>query len=125
MFCQRIEYDIKVSYACMLDGNFNKNYEQIKNETLGQTVKMLEELDNCDEDPYLSKNDYNLLRKITKIRNHLVHKTYCEFIYSDEKYERDFNKEAQKLYNEHQRLKNLCEIIQKVRFDIAKKFDRL
>ena len=124
MFCQRIEHDIKLIYAGMCRGDFNENYKEIEKETLGKMVKMLESLDNSDNSPYFSENDYKLLREITEKRNHWAHKAYCEFIYSGDNFWRNFEKQARKLYNEHNRLQNLCETIEKIRLDIIKQYDR-
>ena len=63
--CQRIENDIKWIYAGMLKGDFARNKYDINNLTLGTVLTDLEELDNSDGNPYLTKDEYQLLREIT------------------------------------------------------------
>lgn len=126
MFCQCIEHDIKWIYAGMLNGDFDGNYESIKEWTLGKTVSELQNLDNSDGKPYLHKKDYELLRQIVKIRNHWVHTAYTCFIYEhDFENSQDFNKQANRLENDNGRLSKLSDTIEKVRLDMLKDYGRI
>jgi hypothetical protein len=124
MFCQCIEQDIKFIYAGMLDGDFDKNYEDIQKWTLGTTVLELENLDNCDNDPYLHKEDYALLKRITKIRNYRVHNAYVDFVY-EKSNEKAFNKVSKRLENDHNRLEKIHKSVEKVRLDMLKDYGRI
>ena len=126
MFCQCIERDIKFIYAGMLNGDFDKDYEDIQKWTLGQTVSKLQDLDNSDNNPYLHKKDYELLRQITRIRNHWAHEAYTYFIYeSDFENSPDFNKQANRLINDNNRLSKLSDIIEKVRLEVLTEYGRI
>lgn len=57
MECQRIEHDIKLIYAGMLKGDFNKNLDIVKDKALGPVLVSLEKLDNSDGNPYLKQGD--------------------------------------------------------------------
>ena len=127
MYCQCIENDIKWIYAGMLKGDHRKTFDELeKNKTtLGQVLGKLEKLDNS-EDPYLSEEDYALLRKITAIRNHWAHKAYREFMYDEGRdFELAFEKQARRLENDHNRLKKLSDIIEEVRLDVLKHYGRI
>ena len=80
MHCQLIEHDLKLIYAGMLKGDFDRNFDEIENLSLGQVVTKLERLDNSDNKPFFGVGDYKLFKKITKIRNHCAHEIYREFI---------------------------------------------
>ena len=85
MNCQAIEHDIKLIYAGMKAGDMDDNLAMIakKKMTLGTVVSNLKALDRSDDKWFFSDGDYELLKKITDIRNHWAHKAYCEFIYSN------------------------------------------
>lgn len=126
MFCQCIEHDIKLVYAGMLEGDFEENYDNIEKWTLGKTVSELQELDNSDDEPYLHEKDYELLRQITKIRNHWAHEAYTYFIYEhDFEKSQDFRKQANRLINDNNRLSKLSNIIEKVRLEVLTEYDRI
>ena len=126
MFCQCIEQDIKFIYAGMLEGDFDENYKGIEKWTLGKTVSELQALDNSDKKPYLHKKDYELLRQITRIRNHWAHEAYTHFIYEHNfEYSQDFNEQVNRLVKDNRKLSELSNIIEKVRFDVLKKYDRI
>ena len=126
MFCQCIEHNIKLIYAGMLEGDCEENYDNIKKWTLGKTVMKLQKLDNSDDEPYLHKKDYELLRQITEIRNHWVHKAYIFFIYEPNfENSRDFRKQMNRLVNDNNRLSKLSDIIEKARLEALKKYNRI
>ena len=126
MYCQCIEHDIKLTYAGMLEGDFDKNFQEVEDKPLGPVLKKLEDLDNSDGNPYLSTSDYDLLDKIRDIRNHCVHKAYIKFIYfKGNLYDKNFLKQFRRLDNDHNRLAKLSESIEKVRLDVLKKYNRI
>lgn len=127
MFCQCIENDIKWIYAGMRKGNVDENFDELQQSkaTLGQVLGKLEKLDN-EHDPYLSPKDYELLREVTNIRNHWAHKAYTEFVYCEgAEYDKAFQRQARRLENDHNRLEKLSDIIEKVRFDVLKRYGRI
>lgn len=83
MHYQRIEHDIKLIYASMLEGNTNDNLDSIENKTLGMMVRILEKLDWSDNKPFISKSDYQFLKNICDRRNYWVHQAFIGFIYKD------------------------------------------
>ncbi len=125
MECQRIEHDIKLMYAGMLKGDFYKNLEKIKDKSLGPVLEKLEDLDNSDNKPYLSKNDYDLLQEIKDVRNWLVHKSYMDFMYDKyAQWDRNLNESYKKLKNFYNRMKSLSNQVENVRCEMMKHFGR-
>lgn len=126
MECQCIEHDIKLIYAGMLSGEFVDNYALVAEQPLGLVLNMLESLDNSDENPYLSKQDYELLDDIRNIRNHWAHKAYTMFVYKrGQEYNDAFIKQAQRLGNDLNRIMKLSKSIEKARFSVLRKYGRI
>lgn len=124
--CQRIENDIKYIYAGMLQGDFAENKYEIKKETLGTVLADLEELDNSDGNPYLTKDEYKLLREITRVRNWLVHQAYTDFVYaSEDELEKEFNKCYAKLKDFNEKMEILGDQVERVRLDVLKHYGRI
>ena len=126
-FCQRIEKDIKLIYAGMKKGNIEDNLYLIKRFTLGETIIELELLDNCDNKPFLKERDYEILKSITKERNHICHKCFNNYNYiSDyDLQEKMFDKEYERIKNFHDKIDVLWRVIEKVRLDVLKKYGRI
>lgn len=126
MECQRIEHDVKLMYAGMKNGDFNRNIAEVKMQPLGTVLLDLEALDNSDGRPSLSAEDYALLHEIKNVRNWLAHKAYLDFMYaSDEALERGFAKSFAKLSDFRLRIKRLGDVAEKVRLSILKKYGRI
>lgn len=126
MECQCIEHDIKLIYAGMLKGDIDENYALVAEQPLGPVLKKLELLDNSDGNPYLSKQDYELLDDIRDIRNHWAHKAYTMFIYKrGQEYDDAFIRQARRLDNDLNRITKLSGSIEKVRFSVLRKYDRI
>ena len=126
MCCQTIENDVKVLWAGMCKGYLEENFEKIRELTLGQAVKNLEELDNCDGNPSLSRHDYRLLKEISRERNYIVHNIYQNFVYEpDYINSTEYANECDRLSNFHSRLVRLYESIQKARIDILRELKRI
>ena len=124
--CQRIENDIKYIYAGMLQGDFAENKYEIKKETLGTVLIALEELDNSDGHPYLSSDEYKLLKNITRMRNWLVHQAYTNFVYaSEDELEKEFNKCYAKLKDFNEKMEILGDQVERVRLEVLKYYDRI
>lgn len=126
-FCQRIEKDIKLIYAGMKKGNIEDNLYLIKRFTLGETIIELELLDNCDNKPFLKERDYEILKSITRERNHICHKCFNNYNYiSDyDLQEKMFDKEYERIKTFHDKIDILWRVIEKVRLDVLKKYGRI
>ena len=126
MACQCIEMDIKLMYAGMMKGDFNRNLAMVKNKALGPVLAELEELDICSKNPYFSVSDYELLYEIKDIRNYWVHKGYASFIYlPQDKWQEGLEFQYSKLLKEYKRLDLLSKEAQNIRLDVMRKFGRI
>lgn len=125
--CQCIECDIKLMYAGMLAGEVEENYKQVENLTMGEALNELQELDNSDGTPYLSSEDYKLLRKIKSVRNHWVHKGYVDFIYAKNKreYISAMTPVYEKLCEDYYWINELSDKIEHVRLDMMRNYGRM
>ena len=126
MLCQCIELDIKLMYAGMQKGNFERNLEEVRHKALGPVLAELEELDICSVNPYFSVRDYELLYEIKDIRNYWVHKGYASFIYlQGEKWQQGLEERYLKLVSDYKKLDLLATEAQNVRLDVMKRFGRI
>lgn len=119
MYCQIIEHDVKYIYAAMLSGDFNTNLNNITTWTLGETVRELEFL---DKDKLFSKQDYKLLKEMTRKRNHWCHQTFLEFGYclNPKETQAKYHIEQQELIQDHLALARLWKDTQMVRVKALK-----
>lgn len=126
MACQCIEMDVKLMYAGMMKGDFNRNLATVKNKALGPVLCELEELDICQKNPYFSVSDYELLHEIKDIRNYWVHKGYASFIYlPKERWQQGLEEQFLKLQNEYRRLDMLSKEAQNIRLDVMRRYGRI
>lgn len=118
---QAIEHDIKYIYAYMKVGDVSQHFDEIENKTLGQMIRKLKELDNSDNKPLISSNDYNFLTQICDNRNHWAHSVFTEFIYiKDFDLSREYKKQCDKLEKDHNRVQVASDILEKIRIDYCK-----
>ena len=126
MECQAIEHDVKLIYAGMLKGDFNKNFVTIKDKALGPVLVDLEKLDNSDGKPYFKRDDYELLFQIKDFRNWLVHSSYVDFMYKQgQDFERHYNLTYDKLKQFYGRISVLGGQLEKVRLNVLRTFGRI
>jgi len=126
MQCQRIEHDIKLIYAGMMEGDIDENRDMVADLALGTVLVGLKKLDHSDHEPYFSRDDYKLLREIKNIRNWLVHQAYVDFIYSPRSTaERDLNESFTKLQKFNKDVTELGQQVEDIRLDVLKKYDRI
>lgn len=78
---QGIEYDLKLIYAAIKPGNFDENYQQVQNFSMGEIAGNLKKLDYSDNIPDLSEQEYDLIDRIRVIRNYWCHQCYVDFMY--------------------------------------------
>ena len=102
---------------------FITKLDEIKKMGLGTVVKNLKALDRSDKNWFFADADFELLNKITGIRNHWAHNAYCEFLYS--KNNKDFIKQARRLENDYNRLSKLSDTIEDVRFKALREYGRI
>lgn len=121
LYYQAIEHDIKFIYAFMKVGDVGRHFEEIENKTLGQMIRQLKKLDNSDNKPIISSNDYNFLTQICDNRNHWAHSVFTEFIYkNDYLNSREYQKQCAKLQKDHDRVQAASDILEKIRIDYCK-----
>lgn len=120
MYYQIIEHDLKYIYAFMHKGNVNDNLDEIDKNTLGQIIDKLRKLDNEDNKPNISANDYNFLKQLSKNRNYWAHQVYTDFMYNDNPINsRDYAKACDKLVKDHDRLLYVFRNVEKVRIRLC------
>lgn len=117
-FYQLIENDLKIIYGYMHKGEPKNNFNKIKNNTLGQIISKLETLDNSDERPFFTANDYKYLKQIAKKRNHWCHKTFLCFAYEENvEQTTNYKRECKLLLQDYKRSSELQEKIEFLRLD--------
>ena len=126
MYCQIIEHDVKLIYAAMLKGDFYENLEIIKTRSLGQAVQKLKDLDFSNNKPYISASDYNFLKQMSNKRNHWCHETYQNFIYNNYWHQsKEYSDECRKLEHDNVKLRKVSEVLQAVRIQTLRDFNRV
>lgn len=125
MYCQTIEHDLKLLYAILCNDRLEKTMNRIDNWALGKTINELQQLDNSYNKPYLSKEDYKLLRGIAEDRNYLCHEIYRTFLYITNWYFSDeYQNACNKLISVHDDLDKISDIIQQVRLNASKIYNK-
>lgn len=121
---QCVENNLRIIYAAMLKGNFNNNLKSVKKMNLGKIARELEELDNSDDMPEFSGEEYDTINEIREIRNYWCHQCYLDFIYIENDFEREkvFQDIAERLHYDEFRTYDLFEKTEKMRLNIMKKY---
>ena len=121
---QCIEYNLKVSYAAMRKGNFDKNFQSVQKSNLGKIARALENLDHSDDCPALTEDEYELIDDIREIRNYWCHQCYIDFVYIRDDYEREraFQNIANRLHYDEQRTYDLFEKTEEIKQYILSEF---
>ena len=127
MQVQLIENDLKLIYAGMHKGNFDKNFNMLEKSNLGTTIRKLIELDYSDGHPDLSKRDYEVLEQIREIRNYWCHQCFLDYVYvkDDRQREYQFQQVARRLSEDENRTWDLHEHLEKLRIKILENYDRI
>lgn len=127
MQVQLIENDLKLIYAGMHKGNFDKNFNMLEKSNLGTTIRKLKELDYSDGHPDLSKRDYEVLEQIREIRNYWCHQCFLDYVYvkDDRQREYQFQQVARRLCEDENRTWDLHEHLEKLRIKILENYDRI
>ena len=120
MMCfQLIEFDLKRIYAQMSQDSFADGMDMLETSNLGNTLRKLKSLDQSDGDPWLSESDYNELDRIRELRNYWCHQCYLDYIYiqDNNQQEAKFQRIANRLNNEYNRISKLQQKIENIYFD--------
>ena len=121
---QCIENNLKIIYAAMHKGNFKSNLKPVEKMNLGKIARELEELDNSDDLPDFSEEEYTTIDEIREIRNYWCHQCYLDFVYIENDYEREraFKKVAERLHYDEYRTYDLFKKTEEMRFAIIEKY---
>ena len=121
---QCVENNLKIIYAAMLKGDFNKNLKITERMNLGKIARELEYLDNSDDMPEFSEEEYGTIDEIREIRNYWCHQCYLDFVYIGNDYEREkaFQKVAKKLHYDEYRTYDLFKKTEEMRLIIMEKY---
>ena len=125
---QFMEYDLKLIYAGMLDGDFYKNIAKVRStyKGLGQIIMALEELDNSDGNPYFSEDTYYHLNKLARQRNYYCHQCCMDFCYNPYFMDSpEFTEGLEGLIKTNTLLKNIQSETEKHRINILTRYDRI
>ena len=117
---QAIEHDLTYIYYFMIN-NEDKDgtlLKKIKLYSLRKLIDSLKELDNSDNQPYLSSDSYDLLLKLNKHRNHWAHETFQNFMYDkDFIHSAEYKNECKKLKKDYQLIENIYQQVEKIRIE--------
>ncbi len=120
MMCfQCIEFDLKRIYAGMSSEDFGDEMDWLETSNLGNTIRELKKLDKSDGDPWLDDSEYEQLDRIRELRNYWAHQCYLDYIYIQDYWQREnkFQKIANRLNNEYNRIYKLHRKLQDLYFD--------
>lgn len=97
---QCTEFNLKRIYAAMKNGDFNDNFNDLKNSNLGVIARKLKDLDYSDNLPEFTEEEYKTIDDIRKIRNYWCHQCYLDYIYilNDNEREIRFQEIANRLH---------------------------
>lgn len=124
---QGIEYDLKLIYAAIKDGNFEENYKLVQNFSFGEIAHNLKELDYSDNIPDLSEYEYELIDNIRVIRNYWCHQCYVDFMYITNfaMREEKFLKICEQLISDQEKITPLFNKLEKFRMTELKTYGRI
>lgn len=127
MQVQCIEHDLKLIYAGMCNGDFDKNLDALEKVNLGSMIKKVKELDYSDGHPDLTKRDYMLLEKIREIRNYWCHQCFIDYVYISDDYarERKFQEIAKQLSEDENQTWELHQHLQQLRNKTLEIYNRI
>lgn len=127
MQVQSIEHNLKLIYAGMHKGNFEKNFNALGKSNLGSLIRKLKELDYSDGHPDLSRRDYEVLEQIREIRNYWCHQCFLDYVYIQDDREREyqFQQVARRLSEDENRTWELSQNLEKLRFKLLERYERI
>lgn len=118
-FFQCIEFDMKRIYSGMSADSFDDCMEYLDGNNWGVIMYKLKKLDNSDNDPFFTEEEYELLDEIREKRNFWCHQCYLEFVYIQDGLERynRLQKLNRQLENEKNRVSKLHHKMQDIYFE--------
>ena len=113
---QCIEYDMKRIYSAMSAEDFDDNMEWLSNNNWGMILNKLKKLDNSDNNPYFTDEEYSILNEIRERRNYWCHQCYLDWVYIGDDYKRQNRLErmTRQLENEHNRAMKIQRKMEKI-----------
>lgn len=123
-YVQCIEHDLRIIYAALKGGDFEKSIDDLETATLGKLIKELKKADEIDGYPDLSDKDYKTLDEIREIRNYWCHQCYLDYVYIQDEDERNaaFEKIAVRLSRDRDCACDLHRHIEKIRLVKLKEY---
>lgn len=120
---QTIEYNLKIIYANIHQGDFFDNFESMEKSNLGKIIAELKRFKKETDDVNLTEEDYRLLDEIREIRNYWCHQCYIDFSYIRDNQEREakFQEIAKRLHFDESRTWELSRKMEKIRLYAAEK----
>lgn len=120
--CQLIEDDLKLMFSYMHKGNIDKNYDSLKKSNLAKTINLLRKLDNSDNKPLISDEDYDFLKQMAKKRNYWCHQCYIDL---DSSSNNNFQESIyERLIEDYNRLYSVQINVEELRRSIAEIYKR-
>lgn len=119
-YCQIIESDLKVIYACLVSKDLDslkRNVSDMNEVTLGETLTLLK------GKGLLMDNDIHVLHELRRIRNDVVHQSYLTFAFLTGRERLMKMKETYDLLTfDAQRLKDAMDRLENVRLRLVEKY---
>lgn len=124
MSMQYIEQDLKLVFASVSDGEFEKNISELENANFGKVIKEFKELDQKTGFARFSDDSYSLLNEIREMRNYWCHQCYLDFHYynNPDEHQAAYEKVAERLHYDELRIYDLQVKLEKLRKREMQKF---
>ena len=118
-YYQCIEYDMKRIYSAMASDDYFDCMDMLDGKNWGEILNRLRKLDNSDNDPFFSEEEYALLDEIRERRNYWCHQCYLDYVYIENDFERfeRLQRLCRQLENEKNRAYKLHQKMQDVYID--------
>ena len=118
-YYQCIEYDMKRIYSTMASDDYFDCMDMLDGKNWGEILNRLRKLDNSDNDPFFSEEEYALLDEIRERRNYWCHQCYLDYVYIENDFERfeRLQRLCRQLENEKNRAYKLHQKMQDVYID--------
>lgn len=113
---QLIESDLKWIYSLMHRGNVLNNFDSLEYKNLGFVISELKKLDYSDNDPLISKEDYNFLNQMREKQNYWCHQAYVDFMYVENfESSQEYSRVCERLIKDYKRIWNVQKAIQELK----------
>ena len=104
-YYQCIEYDMRRIYSAMSSEDFDDCMDELRELNWGVVLNKLKKLDNSDDNPYFTEDEYNTLDDMRNQRNYWCHQCYLDWVYisDDRNREERLQRLTRQLENENNR----------------------